>query len=194
MKWNGIVSQFGTIAIAARLASAKPTQARSTQWRCSGRPKRSTRGDSIALTSHGGDRLGAQLGPEPAHVDVDHVGAGIEVVLPDGGEQSLLGDGRAGVEHELPQQQELAVGQRDRPRAAVGLAPDQVQAQAAGDQAGGWTAGGGAQPASGHWTLVAVALRQERTSTAWVGRSATSRRSTAVPSRPGMSRSRMTRS
>src|SRR6266508_6563499 len=146
MKWNGTVSHSGTSAMATRLASAKPTQARSSQKRRSGQPNRSVRGDSIPLTSHGRDRVGAQLGPEPAHVDVDHVGAGIEVVVPDRRQKPLLGDGRAGVLHELAQQQELAFSQRDRPGAAVGLPPDQIQPQAAGDQTGGGAAGGGPQP------------------------------------------------
>ena len=212
MVWH---AQRRRSAMATRLASAKPTQTRSSQRRRSGQPKRSVRGDSIPLTSHGRDRVGAQLGPEPAHIDVDHVGAGIEVVLPDRRQQPLLGDGIAVVLHELAQQQELAFGQRDRPGAAVGLPPDQIQPQAAGDQAGGGAAGGGPQPGPDPGQqllegerlgqivlgprlqaadLVAVAVRQDRTSTAWAGRLATSRPSTEAPSIPGMSRSRMTRS
>src|SRR6266545_6514190 len=92
MKWNGTVSQSGASAIATRLAMANPTQTRSGQKRRSGQPKDSAPGDSIPLTSHGRDHVGAELGPEPAHVDVDHVGAGIEVIPPDRRQQPLLGD------------------------------------------------------------------------------------------------------
>src|SRR4029453_12617585 len=146
MKWNGTVSHSGANAIATRLASANPTQARSGQKRRSGQPKRSGYGDSISLTPHGRDRVGAQFRPEPAHIDVDHVGAGIEVVLPDRRQQPLLGYGGAPVLHELAQEHELALGQRDRPGAAVSLPSDQIEPQAASDQGGGGAGGGRPQP------------------------------------------------
>src|SRR6266487_6841724 len=86
--------------------------------------------DLVTLSPHGPDRLSAELGAQPADVDVDHVGSWVEVVLPYRGEQPLLGDGRAGVPHQLAQQQELALGEGDRPVAAVGLPAHQVEAQA----------------------------------------------------------------
>src|SRR5258708_15143601 len=65
----------------------------------------------IALTPHGLDQLEAELGTDPLHAHVHHVGAGIEVIAPDGGEQPALGHQVAGVLGELAQQQELKAGQ-----------------------------------------------------------------------------------
>src|SRR5215216_5905115 len=101
MKWKGTVSHCGTRAMATRLAAAKTAQATSTQPEASGRCRRSRDGDSIALTSHGLDRVGAQLGPEPADVDVHHVGARVEVVVQDRREKPLFGNDPARVSHEL---------------------------------------------------------------------------------------------
>src|SRR5215213_7369307 len=91
MKWKGTVSHRGTSTMATKLAAAKASQATSTQPEASARCRRSWDGDPIALTSHGHDRVGAELGPEPAHVDIDHVGARVEVVVPDRRQEPLLG-------------------------------------------------------------------------------------------------------
>src|SRR6266511_3259530 len=120
MKWNGTVSQVGTSHIPPRLATAKPTQATSSQPNCRNGQSRRLRTpsatiDLVPLAAHRPDRLRAELRPQPSHVDVDHVGAGVEVVLPDRGEQPLLGDGLARMLHQLAEQQELAFGQRHRP-------------------------------------------------------------------------------
>src|SRR6266487_4886325 len=101
MKWNGTVSQVGTSHIPLRLATAKPTQATSSQPNCrSGQSTRlrtpSATIDLVPLASHRPDDLRAELGPQSPHVDVHHVGPGVEVVLPHGGQQPLLGDGLAG--------------------------------------------------------------------------------------------------
>src|SRR5512132_4734449 len=100
MKWKGTVSHCGTNAMATRLATANPTQATSSQPEASTRCRRSRDGDAIALTSHGHDRVGAQLGTEPADVDVDHVGARVELIAPDRRQQPLLGHDLAWTPHE----------------------------------------------------------------------------------------------
>src|SRR4029453_2584107 len=146
MKWNGTVSHCGTSAIATRLAAAKTTQAKSSQPEASTRCRRSRDGDAIALTSHARDRVGAELGPEPAHVDIHHVGARVEVIAPDRRQEPLLGHDLVWTLHELAQQQELPLGKWHRAGAAIRLAPDQVEPQAAGNQTGSGPAGGGAQP------------------------------------------------
>src|SRR5512132_1928658 len=110
MKWNGTVSHSGASAIATRLASAKPTQTRSSHPEASIRCRRSLDGDAIPLTSHGRDRVGAELGPDPAHVDIHHVGARVEVVVPDRRQEPLLGHDPARMLHELAEEQELALG------------------------------------------------------------------------------------
>src|SRR5919109_3723390 len=114
MKWKGTVSHCGTSAMATRLAAAKTTQATSSQPEVSSWCQRSRDGDAIPLTSHGGDRGGAELGPQPAHVDVHHVGARVEVVAPHRRQEPLLGDDPAGMPHELAEEQELPLGQRHR--------------------------------------------------------------------------------
>src|SRR6266536_1625253 len=110
MKWNGTVSHSGTSTIATRLATANAPQTMSGHHCRSGQAERSTR-DAIALTPHGQDRLHPELRAQAADVDVDDVGAGVEVVSPDGREQPLLGDGLPLVLHQLAQEQELAVGE-----------------------------------------------------------------------------------
>src|SRR5919108_1262651 len=146
MKWKGTVSHCGTSAMATRLATAKTAQATSSQPEVSSWCPRSRDDDAIPLTSHGRDRGGAELGPEPAHVDVHDVGARVEVVAPDRRQEPLLGHDPARMPHELTEEQEFPLGQRRRPGAAVRLASDQVEPQTAGDQAGGGPTGGGPQP------------------------------------------------
>jgi light-regulated signal transduction histidine kinase (bacteriophytochrome) len=46
-----------------------------------------------------------------AHVDVDHVGGGFEVVIPDGGEYLLPGENLSAVAHKVLQQGELPAGE-----------------------------------------------------------------------------------
>src|SRR2546425_354262 len=111
MKWNGTVSHVGMSCIANRFATAKTPQATSSQWIAGATPWRRSGGvEAIALTPDGDDRVRAQLLAQPRHVDVDHVGAGVELVAPDRGQQVLLGHGPARVLDQLPQQQELALG------------------------------------------------------------------------------------
>src|SRR4029453_12739816 len=141
MKGNGTVSHCGTSAMPTRLATANTPQATSSQPEASTRCRRSRDGDAIPLTSHGRDRGGPQLGPEPADVAADPVGARFEVIAPDRRQQPLLGHDLAWTLHELAEQQELPLGQGDRAGAAVRLPADQVEPKAAGDQAGCGSAG-----------------------------------------------------
>src|ERR1700675_3918480 len=94
-----------------RLATAKIAQAMSTQSSPrAGHGQRSISLNSIPLTPYGLDRVAAYLGTQPADVDVDHVGAGIEMGAPDGGQDSLLANGFAGARNQLPQKQKFTLG------------------------------------------------------------------------------------
>src|ERR1700757_3006574 len=122
--WNGMVSQPGNMKMKSRLASANIVHTVSITPGGQGHPKRGSRealnacgtvsddslshslGDElIALTPHGLDQVEAELGANPPDAHVHHIGAGVEVVAPDGGGQAALGDRVPGVGGELPQQQ-----------------------------------------------------------------------------------------
>ena len=77
-------------------------------------------GQLIAFTAHRPDQVEAELRPQAPDAHVDDIRARIEVVAPHAGQQLPLRDGLAGVFGQLPQQQELQPGQRDRPGRDVG--------------------------------------------------------------------------
>ena len=111
MKWNGTVSQSGIMVIAMRFATAKPP--RDVDQSRQGQTERS-RHEPIPDAAHGGDHLVAELAPGAADVDVHDVGPRIEW-YPQTDERSRSFDTvSAGVAHQLPQEEELAV--RERPR------------------------------------------------------------------------------
>src|ERR1700761_8594163 len=133
--WNGMVSQPGNMKMKSRLASANIVHTVSITPGGQGHPRRDSQrgsreavnacgavpddslshslGDElIALTPHGLDQVEAELGANPPDTHVHHIGARVEVVAPDGGEQAALGDRVPGVVGELAQQQELKAGQR----------------------------------------------------------------------------------
>src|SRR5262252_2818924 len=96
MKWNGTVSQLGMTSIATRFAIEKTTHATKIhRSRFGHRPRSSI--ETVPHAAHRRDRLGAELGTQPPHVDVHHVGTRIEVIAPDRREQPLLGHGPPGV-------------------------------------------------------------------------------------------------
>src|SRR5262245_28862865 len=66
-------------------------------------PGTASGGELVALTTHRLDQFEAELGAQPAHADVHHVRAGVEVVSPYGGEQLALAHRLARVLHQLPQ-------------------------------------------------------------------------------------------
>src|ERR1700743_1023605 len=86
----------------------------------------------ISLTPHGLDQLEAELGTDPPHAHVHHVGAGIEFIAPDHSEQPALGHRAADVLGELAQQQELKTGERHRPLPDVRDQPRDVEGDVAG--------------------------------------------------------------
>src|SRR3989440_4490418 len=143
MKWNGTVSQLCHRAIAARFAMAKATHAISRR-KAPTRRRRSTGRAGFARASvglrssnpiprvpHGLDRLGAELLPQPADADVDDVRARVEVVAPDLGEQALATHDLAGVQNQVMEEPELAVGEVGDPVAEERLAPREVDTQPA---------------------------------------------------------------
>src|ERR1035441_1005070 len=100
-------------------------------------------GELISRTAHRLDQLESQLRPQPPHADVNHVGAGIEVVSPDGGEQLFLAHRLASMLHELLEQQELQPGQSDRAVTAVRLEPADIEDELTGpDRLGPQMTGG----------------------------------------------------
>ena len=79
-KWNGIVSQLGQSDHRADVRGGEHGPATST----------SLRSQAIARISNRLDRsVGAELLAQAAHADVDDVGAGIEAIAPDVGEQAF---------------------------------------------------------------------------------------------------------
>src|ERR1700722_7268549 len=117
--WKGTVSQWGYMNIRPRLPSAKTTHSVSITPAGQGQPIRRLLADElIALTPDGLDQVEAELGADAPYAHVHHVGAGIEIVAPDGGEQRPPGTRLPGVLGGLPQEQELQPGQRH------GTAPD----------------------------------------------------------------------
>ena len=71
------------------------------------------RGEAVPHPTHGLDDAVAELAAQVADVDVDDVGAGVEVVAPHVGEQLLAGQHLAGVAQEGLGQGELAGGEVD---------------------------------------------------------------------------------
>src|SRR2546423_180547 len=122
MKWNGIVSQLRQTSIAPRFAIAKTHHAAST----------ALRGKAIAGMAHGLDRNpGAELLSHPADADVDDVGAGIEVIAPDLGEQALAADDDSGLGGEAVEDPELELGEMERDTVHARLATRQVEREPA---------------------------------------------------------------
>src|SRR5215203_833013 len=109
----------------------------------------------VADVAHGADQrlvLGAELGAQPPHVDVDGAGAAEVVVAPDLLQQLGAGEDPAGVLGEVLEELELLVGQVQRPpaqlRGVAVLVDDQLAGlgHAAVAAVGG---GGRGQPAGG---------------------------------------------
>src|SRR2546430_7336088 len=103
MKWNGIVSQRSHLTIASAFATANTAHATSM---------RLGRGQPVARMANGLDRsVGAELLAQASHAHLDDVRPRVEVVAPHLREQALAADDLAGMQREVVQQPELAVGQ-----------------------------------------------------------------------------------
>src|SRR5436190_16681670 len=143
MKWNGTVSHVANRSMATRFTAANTAHAASSQFtRFSGHSTRSGRIQAVPLAPDRLDHVRAELAAQTSDVDVDHVRTGVEVVAPHRREQAFLGHRLAGAAHQLLEQQELPLGQRDPPRPGVGLPPDQVERQAPGGDPGRGRLGG----------------------------------------------------
>src|ERR1700730_9913616 len=120
-----------------RLATAKIAQAMSTHSSPrSGHGQRSASVNPIALAPYRFYPLAADLGAQTADVNVDHVGAGVEVVTPDGGEDPLFGDRLSRIRHQFAQQEKLPLGQLHASEFTVRVPADQVEGEAADDESG----------------------------------------------------------
>src|SRR5438094_650651 len=105
MKWNGTVSHVSQTTIATRFATANANHASSTCL-----PRK-----AVPDRAHGLDRrVRPELLAHAAHAHLDDVGARIELVSPDLGEQPLAADDLARAFGEKEQQPELPVRQVDR--------------------------------------------------------------------------------
>src|SRR6476646_9298009 len=105
MRWNGIVSAPGKMYIRAVFTPANTSQPTATP--------NLARGESITHIAHRLDPHRGQLRPEPSDVDVDDVGAGVELESPDVGEQLFAGAHGAAAFDEISDEIEFAVRQRD---------------------------------------------------------------------------------
>src|SRR5690606_15468500 len=85
----------------------------------------------VADPANGLDLSGAELLTEVADVDIDHVGAGVEVVSPYSTEQLFAAENLAGVAYELLGQGELAGAEFDINCADAGATGAHVQMQLA---------------------------------------------------------------
>src|SRR6266702_7681809 len=137
MKWKGTVSHSENTSIATRFAALKPAQATSIHWRPPNSRRRSGRDDTVPLTPDRLDSPGTELAPQPPHVHVHDVRTTFEVVAPHHRQQPFLRDGLPRVRHEVAEEQELALGQRDGAGSGICLPPDQVEPQPAGREHGG---------------------------------------------------------
>src|SRR5215471_8286774 len=114
-----MVSQLGHATIANQFATAKTAQAASSGLR---------RSQPITRMPHRLDRRAwSELLPQPAHADVDHVRARIEVVSPHLREQPLTAHDLAGVDEQVMEEPELPVREIDQPLADASLPPGDVQ-------------------------------------------------------------------
>src|SRR5271165_2266148 len=149
MKWKGTVSQLANQKIAIRLSAEKTAQPSSSTCGLYGHLSATTRaaarrmpvrrrepparlaaspGDElIALTPHCLDQVEAEFGTQPPDTHVHDVGARVEVIAPDGGQQLALRHGLADMLGELAEQQELEPGQRHRAVADVRHEPPDVE-------------------------------------------------------------------
>ena len=91
----------------------------------------SRRADPVAGAADGLDGARAErlveLAPQPGDVHLDDVGVTLELVVPDPGEDLLLGHHRPGPAHEVDQQVELPGGERDLRAAPVDPPGAEVQ-------------------------------------------------------------------
>ena len=78
--------------------------------------------------------IAIDLAAQPAHVDVDDVGLGIEVVIPHRLQQHGAGDYLAGVAHQVLQQPELAGLELDGPSCTLHAAGKEVHLQVRDDE------------------------------------------------------------
>src|SRR5581483_7932811 len=123
-KWNGIVSQSGQSPMATQLASAKAPHRSSTRLR---------RSQAVAGIPHRVDgRVRAELLPQPPDADLDDVRAGVEVVAPHLGEETLAADDLAGMDREVVEQPKLTVGQRSVDVGEPRLPPREVEHERTG--------------------------------------------------------------
>src|SRR5207244_10401546 len=103
MKWKGIGSHGSQSAIATRFATAKMPHATSSRLGL---------GKAVPRMADGLDRrFRPELLAQAADADLDDVGARIEVVAPDLGEEALAAHDLARVEREVVEEPELAVGE-----------------------------------------------------------------------------------
>src|SRR5439155_15232827 len=127
MKWNGTVSHDPNTNMANRLRRANAPQATSIQCLRSADCRRSGAIDPISFPADGLDQVRSQLRSKPPNVDVHDIGAGVEVISPNGIQQALLGHRLAGVFHQLLEEKKLAFGEEHRAQADVGRAADHVE-------------------------------------------------------------------
>jgi len=87
--------------------------------------------------------FGIDLGAEPVDEDIDHIGLGIEAVVPDMFKDHGLGDGAPGVAHEVFEQGKLAGLEFDGIGSATDLAGEEIEGEISDGEAGRFGGAGG---------------------------------------------------
>src|SRR5215813_4728646 len=119
MKWNGIVSWPGSTNIATVLTAAKISQP--------GKSQRLTGDEAVSDITHRLNRSPLKLRPQSSDAHVHDVASRIAGVAPYICEQLIAGAHLTRVTHEMPNQDELAMRQRDLPVFHVDHAALQVE-------------------------------------------------------------------
>ena len=81
----------------------------------------------VSDISHSSDHVHGHLQSKPPHVDVDHIGPGVEVVAPDLGEQLLPRADIVAMTDEVRKQEKLSTRKRNDAVVDLGFPPAQVE-------------------------------------------------------------------
>src|SRR5262249_1252745 len=123
--------------MATTLMAAKATQAANSRRSVRHKPAapdslRSARDEAVAHIAYRLDEFLLEFRAQPPHTDVDDVAARVERVPPDLGEQLVAGAPLAGVTHQVAEQDDLPLRERNPPTAEAQLTALQIEPPPAG--------------------------------------------------------------
>src|SRR6478609_684966 len=119
MKWKGTVVQLVRCQSTRTFAAQNAPRPTSCQYLRTN--------EAISDTTHRFDRSCSHLGPQPGHVHVNHVRAGVEGVAPDPLQQLVARADFGRVSHQMLEQQELPGREAAPANAGVDNAPAEVE-------------------------------------------------------------------